>query len=244
MRGKKRVWLFILIGVLLAGAFVLFSGRYAALPDTLEASETPVTERAAYWVIGDENAETALIFYPGGKVAAQSYLPLLRRVAENGTMCILVKMPLELAVFWPNAAADVMGDFPQVSRWILSGHSLGGAMAADYAAKHGEKIAALVLLGAYPTRQLPASIPVLSIRGSEDGILNRTRYETGRTLAENFREQLIPGGNHAYFGNYGEQKGDGKASVAPEEQRAVTVREIAKFLTEQGISLDDTSNLE
>ena len=43
-------------------------------------------------------------------------------------------------------------------------------------------------------------------------------------------EFCIDGGNHAQFGCYGIQQGDGKASVSPEYQRKVTVEEISEFI--------------
>ena len=160
----------------------------------------------------------ALAFYPGGKVQAEAYLPLLRRIAETGFDCYLVKMPFNLAVFGVNRVEGVMAAHPHV-RWVLAGHSLGGAMAAQWAAEHPGKLEGLILLAAYPTQKLPDDLKVLVLYGSEDGVLNRRNLEMSldRLPPDSLVEQL-PGGNHAYFGSYGEQKGDGTASISPEEQ--------------------------
>ena len=40
----------------------------------------------------------------------------------------------------------------------------------------------------------------------------------------------ISGGNHAYFGNYGEQKGDGTASITRESQQEQAVEQIMLFI--------------
>ncbi|MBN2882364.1 MAG: hypothetical protein JXN10_02475, partial [Clostridia bacterium] len=40
----------------------------------------------------------------------------------------------------------------------------------------------------------------------------------------------ITGGNHAYFGNYGEQKGDGTASISREEQQNITAKAVIDFM--------------
>lgn len=41
----------------------------------------------------------------------------------------------------------------------------------------------------------------------------------------------IPGGNHAQFGNYGVQKGDGTASISAEEQQVQTALAISNMVT-------------
>jgi len=163
-----------------------------------------------------------LIFYPGGKVAETAYLPLLEQLRKNGLTCILVKMPFRLAVFDIRAADAVYGQFPSISRWYLAGHSLGGAMASSYVPGNENKLAGLILLGAYPLNDSP--IPTLAIYGSEDVQLDRSKLTTVANKIE------IQGGNHAYFGNYGEQAGDGTAAISREEQQAQTVTAILAFV--------------
>ena len=41
---------------------------------------------------------------------------------------------------------------------------------------------------------------------------------------------MIDGGNHALFGNYGEQKGDGQAQISGEEQQEQVVRAVREFV--------------
>ena len=104
--------------------------------------------------------------------------------------------------------------------WYLSGHSLGGAMAASYAADNGENLDGLVLLAAYSTVELPEHLSVVSIYGSEDKVLNMESFEQGRGyMPEDYTELCIEGGNHAWFAYYGEQDGDGTASITREEQQ-------------------------
>ena len=97
-------------------------------------------------------------------------------------------------------------------------------MAANYAATHGEELAGLILLAAYPTKKLPSSMLEILIVGSEDKVVNREKIESGRALAsEKYRECVIEGGNHAGFGSYGAQKGDGDLLIAPVAQWEETV---------------------
>ena len=44
----------------------------------------------------------------------------------------------------------------------------------------------------------------------------------------------IPGGNHAYFGKYGEQKGDGEATISREDQTKETVKILQKWFDSYG----------
>jgi dienelactone hydrolase len=144
----------------------------------------------------------------------------MEALASEGILCVLVEMPFRLAVLDMNAADGIPAAFPEVEHWYLGGHSLGGSMAASYLASHTEDFDGLILLGSYSTADLSGSgLSVLSVYGSEDGVLNRDKYaEYKPNLPEGFTETVIAGGNHAYFGAYGEQEGDGVATVTPAEQ--------------------------
>jgi hypothetical protein len=134
-------------------------------------------------------------------------------------------MPFHLAVFDVNAADGIMEQFPEITSWYMGGHSLGGAMASSYAVKHSEEVAGLILLAAYPVNK--SDIPAVIIYGSEDKVLNRDKLKGLTGLVE------IQGGNHAQFGNYGFQKGDGTASISSEEQQIETVQAIVDFLAKK-----------
>lgn len=166
---------------------------------------------------------------PGGKVQAEAYAPLMQDLAERGFLCVIVLMPFNLAVLDANGTDGVQERFPAVRRWILMGHSLGGVMAASYLDGHARSWDGLVLLGAYSTADLSDDgVTVLSIAGDSDGVLNRqAAADNEKNLGEDARELVIPGGNHAQFGSYGSQDGDGEASLSLEEQRALTADEVA-----------------
>jgi hypothetical protein len=180
-------------------------------------------------VFAPENATTGLIFYPGGKVEAASYEPLMAACAQRGILCVLVEMPFNLAVFDINAANGIREQYPQIENWYMGGHSLGGSMAASYVSKHTEDFVGLVLLGAYSTADLAGSgLKVLSVYGSEDQVMNREKYEKYRSnLPDDFVERVIDGGCHAHFGMYGAQKGDGIPTISNETQINITADAIA-----------------
>ncbi len=174
-----------------------------------------------------------IIFYPGGKVDETAYAPMLLELAESGYDVYLVKMPAKLAVFGANKAQNIIRNASDITEWTMMGHSLGGAMAASFSASHDEEVDNLVLLAAYSTEDLTKlDMDVYSFYGSEDRVLDMEKYEEYRkNLPEDLVETVIDGGNHAYFGNYGEQDGDGKAVITRNEQQA-TVCDV--FLTLEG----------
>jgi pimeloyl-ACP methyl ester carboxylesterase len=121
---------------------------------------------------------------------------------------------------------------PEIDRWYVAGHSLGGSMACAYAAAHFEDLEGVILLASYTASDLGTSnLRALSIYGSLDGVLNMDK-----TLNQSQKMPLrttyveIPGGNHAGFGDYGPQAGDNEATIPADVQRAATVEAIRNFL--------------
>ena len=162
-----------------------------------------------------------------------SYLPLMEKISEAGYTCILVKMPFNLAVFNVNAAEKIIKEFPDITNWYIGGHSLGGAMASSFAGNNTEKLKGLVLLGAYPASDLSSTrLALLSIYGEHDQVLNKDKFEKNKAYApEDTLYIEIPGGNHAYFGSYGQQQGDGAAAITNEEQQGLTAEAIIEFIS-------------
>ena len=238
---KKRAR--IILSVCLAFLLVIGIGGYAYMSDYYHADETALevmayqTDRVQTEQDGDviwfvpEDPTAGLIFYPGGKVEHTAYAPLLHACAENGILCALVRMPGNLAVLDANAADGLRQKHPEITAWYMAGHSLGGAMAANYAAAHAEDFNGLILLAAYSTKDLTGTtLRVLSVYGSEDGVLNRESYEKNRAkLPADTTEVILDGGCHAQFGNYGPQDGDGVPTISGEEQVRQTVEAIAAF---------------
>lgn len=224
-----RIGVFIVLcATLLGGAGKRYLEEYYSAHGYELKSEVAL-ETENYIVYGDTESEIGFIFYPGAKVEETAYVPILDELAETGVCCVLVKMPYHLAILDSDAAGQVMTDLPEISQWYLGGHSLGGAMAAGFAAKHEDELAGLILLAAYPTAELN-TLPVLSIYGSEDFVLNYEKYEESIPYAKNLTEYVIEGGNHAGFGNYGAQDGDGEAEISEEEQWQETVDYILNFM--------------
>lgn len=179
-----------------------------------------------------EDAKAGFIFYPGGKVEYKAYIPLMNELASKGILCILVEMPFNLAVLDMNAAEGICQQYSEVESWYIGGHSLGGSMAASYLEKSMEDYDGLILLGSYSTADLSElNLDVLSIYGSEDQVMNREKYDENKeNLSEDFVEIILDGGCHAYFGMYGEQEGDGTATITNEDQIYAASDAIIEFI--------------
>ena len=184
-----------------------------------------------------DGARAGIIFYPGGKVEYTAYTPLMRALAERGILAVLVKMPHNLAVLKQGAADGIREEFADIESWYMAGHSLGGSMAASYISKNADTFDGLILLAAYSTADLTDSgLYVSSIYGSEEGVMNREKYgEYMTNLPTGTAETVIDGGNHAGFGMYGEQKGDGQAKISAAEQIGQTAEIIEHFISSKEI---------
>lgn len=223
-----------ILAVIVCGSVVYVEQYYhadAAAEEALVSDGNVSVERTGYgWYFDGPGEESALVFYPGGKVEETAYAPLLHELAAEGMDGCLVKVPFRLAFLGIGKADEAMA-LHKYARWYVGGHSLGGVAAAFYAAEHGGALDGIVLLGAYSTKKLSDDLSALSIRGSEDRVLDLKAYQEnlGNDPADT-NEVVIEGGNHAQFGSYGIQKGDGTALITPVEQRLETARAIIAWL--------------
>ncbi|MBN1304425.1 MAG: alpha/beta hydrolase [Anaerolineales bacterium] len=180
---------------------------------------------------------TGLIFYPGGHVDERSYAPALREIAVEGYLVVLVPAPLNLMVFAPHKAGTVLPRFPLIEHWAVGGHSLGGAMAANYIYAYPEAVEALVLWASYPAESNDLSrfdIDVLSVYGDRD-MAGMAPFIASRERLPSTTEWLvIEGGNHAQFGDYGVQPGDNQAAISRVDQQRQAVEATAAFLGQLG----------
>jgi uncharacterized membrane-anchored protein YitT (DUF2179 family) len=180
--------------------------------------------------IPEGEIKAGLVFYPGGRVEFTSYAPLLKKCAEEGILCVVVEMPYNLAFLGINKGVDVPSLFPEIKNWYIGGHSLGATIAANCASNHSDIFKGVVLLASYSTANI-TDLRVLSVYGSEDGILNMSNYDKFKdNLPASLTERVIIGGNHSYFGMYGVQNGDKAATVSNAEQIELTASYIVEFI--------------
>lgn len=242
MNKKKKTLLItsVVVFLLVATCIIYINDYYHADDMAMDCVENPtegikVTENVDERIVFEpENATVGFVFYPGGKVEYEAYAPLMEKLAEQGVLCVLLHMPANLAVLDVNAADGIQEEFPNITEWYIGGHSLGGSMAASYLGEHAEEYEGLILIASYSTADLKGTdLNVLSIYGENDQVLNVGKYRDNKdNLPEDYKEMIIEGGNHAYFGSYGEQDGDGKANISNAEQIEFAANEIEKMLAD------------
>lgn len=247
MKTFKRILflLFWLIGIvaLMIGAFtvrtVLF--KYEA-QETLEVYQTrclqTVIDRQADGSISLRpdvslpDQHTGIIFYTEASVEPEAYIPLLAGLCEDGYSCFVPKMPANRADMKADAADAVIEAETGIDNWFIAGHGLGGRIAARYIGEHPDKLQGLILLGAYPDRDLKdLKLPMLSVYGDLDTVMDKSAYQSSMALNPAKTETyIIKGGNHAQFGDYGPDSRDTLSFLEAEDQRAQTLQLITAWL--------------
>lgn len=181
-----------------------------------------------------DGSTTGLIWYPGARVNPRSYAPAGREIAEQGYLAVIVPMPLNMPVLSPNRAAQVIETHPEIETWAIGGHSLGGAMATQFANTRRTTIQGVVLWGAYPgvnTSLRNSGQEVLVVYGTRDCISTPEEVLAAATrLPDETSWVPIEGGNHTQFGWYEGQLGSCNASIALEEQQSMAVEAVVEFL--------------
>lgn len=229
----------LLAAAVLAAAFWLATplGPDARAREALEPGDGISVERTDWgWELwpSASTPATGVVMYPGGRVDPRSYAPLARGLAQAGYRAVIVKMPANLAVLAPNSADRAVAAHPEIRRWAIVGHSLGGAMAAAHVADRPGRYAALVLLAGYPPRSTDLSnarIAVIALAGTRDTVLDRAAFEKARaSLPSDSTVADVEGANHAQWGSYGRQRGDSDATIPPEVQTAIAVDAVRRAL--------------
>lgn len=224
------------IGVGLLG-FVIWAsnplGPMEVVDEIINNSSIKVKEDKEYYRIG-EDRKIGLIYYPGARVDPKSYVPLGIEMAKEDITTFISKMNLNFAVFSPNKALEIIKNNPQINKWFIAGHSLGGAMAAKVVYENPEKFEGLILNASYPAENnslKDKNVRVLSISAEKDGLATEDDIENSKNFLPSEAEFfMIEGGNHAQFGYYGPQNGDLEADISREKQMEIIARKFIEFI--------------
>ncbi|MEJ7813054.1 MAG: alpha/beta family hydrolase [Gemmatimonadaceae bacterium] len=247
VRVVHRVW--VTVGLT---AFVVFAGwsllAYRANGEAHRAVESSpslsISHEAGYWSFTPlgttKRSDVGLLFFAGSLVDPVAYAPIARAAASAGFPALVVELPRRGAFGGADdpalldRARSLMRRSGGPSRWVVAGHSRGGAVASQLASEPSPGLVALVLIGTSHPRDFSLAhltIPVTKISGSRDGLARPDRIAANRSLLPaTTRWVEIAGGNHSQFGWYGFQPGDRRATIPAAEQRAVMLRAIGDAL--------------
>jgi alpha-beta hydrolase superfamily lysophospholipase len=242
MKRQRKKWISVLLwliaGIVLAIAAGLVFIRirtYQAMPEAVTLlDESHVTVEEDWIRVDSDSNRGNIVLYQGGLVEPEAYLPLADQLSEIGYRVFIPYMPINLAILGSDKIDDILEMYEDEEKWWLGGHSLGGTSASIYASDEHDKINGLFFLAAYPNDGSDLSdleIPVLSITGTQDEILNRESYESASSnLPVGTEFYQIEGGNHSNFGYYGFQNGDGESLISREEQHEEVAEKLDDFI--------------
>jgi predicted esterase len=225
-RVKRWFWLSI-VAVIFALPLSTYVISYPPEAEARQSFNRSNTFQGYYGFVKPQSP-LGVIYYPGGLVNPMAYATFAEALSEQTNHSVFVIQPLfNLAITQIQAAQQIILDHAPIQTWIVGGHSLGGSSAAFFANDNLEKIAGLFFLASYTTQNADFSqtmLPILSIKGSEDRVLNLSTYTTAQIYwSQNVIEVTIIGGNHAQFGHYGRQRGDGEATLSTTDQQQQTL---------------------
>jgi hypothetical protein len=234
----------LLIGAVVVGVVIVLSLTAAFVwtrlgPDP-SADARAVADSAAatgdgWLAYGPASSDVGVVLYPGARIDAAGYAPVARDLAAaTGARVVVTDAPFDVALLDIDAADAVRDAHPDIPRWIVGGHSLGGVAAARYAADPDASVDGLLLWASYPAGgdALPDDMAAMSITGRRDEILDRVAYDDARPrLPPGTEVVALPGVTHAQFGDYGPQPGDGTAGVSDEEARAAVVEASSRLVS-------------
>ena len=241
------VFLFCSICLFISSFFVYkpdFNFKYLKL---YESNYLNFVENRKYIFMQPKNVKDineCVVFYPGGLVDERAYLPLLSELAKEGFGVYILKSFFKLPILNYNSAEEIILE-NKFDKYTLMGHSLGGTALLKYFSTQSEltkKIGNIILLASYSDGKFDFKqndlVKILSIVGSNDGVIDfeRSNEDRNNFLEDNFSHVSLEGGNHSYFGNYGEQAGDNKGDISREEQQYLVLNIIKQFLNESKIN--------
>ncbi|MBO0452444.1 alpha/beta hydrolase [Candidatus Enterococcus murrayae] len=225
MKKWKKLLLILVIGLALVlggGIAYLKTQSYSPTNNALQTAKNAEDSGDWLYFSGKDQTKPMIIFYPGALVEPESYSPWAQTLAKAGYPVYILKMPLDLAVLAPNRGEKVLSEHPKRD-YIVGGHSLGGVMASRFAKGHTNHLEGVFFLASYPDTKgtlADKNIPVLSLTAENDRVLNHDAYKKAKQdLPKSTDYQEISGGNHAGFGSYGPQKGDGKSEINDQNQQ-------------------------
>ncbi len=229
----------VLLSVVVLGAMIYLRPLSASAEaiDLMDGSaEVSVTDAPTTITLSGTSSGSAsgtgLIFQPGARVDPRAYVPILSGLASQGYEVVIVKQPFGIGFTAVNAPARIIEENTSITHWAVGRHSLGGVAASSYAESDPEVVKALLLWASYPLGSLAdRNLTVTSVSGSEDGLAVPADIEASKPdLPPDTTFVEVEGAVHAFFGDYGEQPGDGMPNISRADAQQQIVEASAELL--------------
>ena len=229
---KKKIWMIaaIVIAVMLLVAAFFYT---PALPEAAEIAKQMKDVDGDLYFYGDSGV--GFIIYPGAKADERSYAYIAQQLNAEGHTAVIPNIPLHMSVWGPEQGLEIIEDNPEVEKWFLIGHSLGGLPISQIAAKQPEKLEGIAFVASLMICDLSdTDLSAIRITAEHDGVMPDKMMESNLDyLPENSTSVMIEGANHNQFGAYWHPGFDGKATITWKEQQDQMISLILDFFDEQ-----------
>ncbi|MED3787704.1 alpha/beta hydrolase [Peribacillus frigoritolerans] len=242
----KKVIKYILVSIILLmiiafGAFYIWSEQTYKPSDELYALVGKGDIKKENGFVTFEPTKTkkvGIVLYPGAKVEPEAYGYYAKELSKEGYTVVIPNVRFIFALFDKNKATEAKDTYPEVEKWYVAGHSLGGVAASAFAYENPKEVEGIILLGSYPSDSNDFSkmkVPMLSLYAEHDGLSTVEKIlKTKHLLSKEANMHKIAGGNHGQFGVYGKQKGDNEATISAKKQQEEMIAVTKKWLDQNG----------
>ncbi len=187
-----------------------------------------------YWFIGDSGV--GFLLFSGAESDDRSYAYLAKLLHDAGHTVVIPKQRFQMSAFGTGHGREIIDTHPEIKKWILIGHSLGGMPVTHVAETHAEHLTGIVFLATYASADLTGlPFPALRISADHDGVMNNERMDAyAGNLPAGSKSVMLTGANHRGFGGYqSRSKRDGHATMTWQEQNEEAIRLVLAFYEER-----------
>ncbi len=218
---RKTGMIIVLTIVAIIVIFILFVLLYRnpPYPEAREIADQMEREDRDYWLYGDTGV--GFIFFTGAEVGEPGYAYFAGLLHEGGHTVVIPKQTFQMSMFGTKHAIEIINEHPEVDKWILVGHSLGGVPVSRVAEAEPDHLIGLVYLAAYASVDLTdLPYPALRITADNDGVMNNEQMDGyAGNLPAGSESVMLTGANHRGFGSYkSPSRRDGDATLTWQEQ--------------------------
>ncbi|MCD8331810.1 MAG: alpha/beta hydrolase [Oscillospiraceae bacterium] len=219
-----------IIGIIAVLVIVVLLYYNRAFPEAIEIADGMERIGGDYYFYGE--SDVGFLIFSGAKTDERAYAYLAKLLHEEGYTVVIPKQRFHLSAFGTRHGLELMDSNPNIQKWILIGHSLGGMPVSRIAAARQDALRGIALLATFASVDLSGlGIAAIRVTAEHDGVMNNEAMEKySGNLPNHAVNIMLKGANHQGFAAYKSVSGrDGKASISWQEQNQQTVRLILDF---------------